>query len=108
MLQVEPISANALKHMENRIGDCEICQEACPWNRKHLDKPLISRLAHEFQPDLSFWSTTSYLPKLSKFTEAEYTAVFGQLGTGIPYHIFHRNVMLALNRAGEQNPRSES
>ena len=35
--------------MENRIVDCEICQIACPWNRKHLRNPLLTDMTISFQ-----------------------------------------------------------
>lgn len=38
------------------------------------------------------------LPQLAKLTEREYREALGHLNTGIPYLIFHRNVMMAMER----------
>jgi epoxyqueuosine reductase QueG len=101
LLGEECLSMGVLAAMENRIGDCELCQEACPWNRKHLEKPLATSLAPKLQSNLSFWKEAFYLPKLIAFSETQYEAVFGRLGTGIPFPTFQRNVRLALKRAEE-------
>ena len=47
--------------MENRIGDCEICQDACPWNRKHLNNPLRSKMTDSFQSNIGYWKDIFYL-----------------------------------------------
>jgi len=85
--------------MENRVGDCEICQEACPWNKKHLEQPLVTKMTDHFQTQIKNWRKTFYLPNLSKLTKINYNDIFGHLNTDIPYHVFHRNVLVAMERA---------
>jgi epoxyqueuosine reductase QueG len=41
-LQVDGLSEEAQASMENRVGDCEMCQDSCPWNGNHVNSPLIS------------------------------------------------------------------
>ncbi len=41
--------------MENRVVDCEICQQACPWNKKHLDYPLATHMTELFQKKIKDW-----------------------------------------------------
>ena len=85
--------------MENRIGDCEICQESCPWNRKHLKSPLVTKMTDHFQTGIKDWGDSFYLPNLCKLSENEYKDMFGHLNTDIPYYLFHRNVLIAKERA---------
>jgi len=85
--------------MENRVGDCEICQQACPWNRKHLDNPLVTNMTKFFKKKIEYWERFFYLPDLVKLSEKGYREKFGHLNTGIPYNIFHRNVLIARERA---------
>jgi len=98
-LQVENFPEKAQDISENRVGDCEICQESCPWNRKHLDNPLVTKMTESFQKKIGDWEDIFYLPNLVKMTEKEYEKVLGHLNTDIPYNIFHRNVLLALEKA---------
>ena len=70
-----------------------------PWDRKHLENPLITKMTTYFQEKINDWKDTFFLPKLSKLSEAQYKVLFDQLNTGIPFHIFQRNVMIAIKRA---------
>jgi epoxyqueuosine reductase QueG len=99
LLQVENLPEKARQVAGNRVGDCEICQQVCSWNRKHLDKPLPTKMTRLFQEKVEAWEDIFCLPDLVKMTEEEYGSVFGHLNTGIPYHIFHRNVLGAMERA---------
>jgi len=88
--------------MENRIGDCEICQEACPWNKKHIDLPLPTRATTSFEKKAEEWGERFHLQRLAALSEKEYVEIFGGLNTGYPYTVFRRNVKTALERAGEK------
>lgn len=98
LLAEEHLPEEVQTAMENRIGDCEICQDACPWNRKHIQKPLSTNMTLRFQTEMDHWRKASSLPELSNFSKDQYQTVFGRLATGIPFAIFHRNVRLALKR----------
>ncbi len=97
-LAEEELSKDAIEIMENRIGDCEICQHACPWNKKHLVSPLETKMATFFQGRLEEMKSFFYLPNLIDLTKEEYHSMFGNLGTGIPYEIFKRNVSIAFEK----------
>ncbi len=99
LLQSEDLLEKARLVMGNRVGDCEICQHACPWNKKHLDRPLATKLGRSFQEKMETWGKLFYLPNLIEQTEEGYREVFGKLNTGIPYEIFHRNVLIATENA---------
>ena len=85
--------------MENRIGDCEICQQTCPWNRKHLDNPLATNMTETFQKKIEGWQNFFFLPDLVELSEKGYREKLGHLNTAIPYGLFHRNVLIALEKA---------
>jgi len=99
LLQVEHLPKKAQAVMENRVGDCEICQQACPWNRKHLNNPLVTKLTESFQKKIGDWEGFFYLPNLVELSEKGYREKLGHLNTDIPYNIFHRNVLIAMERA---------
>jgi len=52
-----------------------------------------------FQNKINRFRETYYLQNLCKLSEIDYKAVFGSLNTEIPYHIFKRNIDLALENA---------
>jgi epoxyqueuosine reductase len=85
--------------MENRIVDCEICQEACPWNRKHFENPLVTKMTDHFHQKIKDWGDTFYLPNLARLSENQYKNRFGHLNADIPYPVFRRNVLIALEKA---------
>ncbi len=99
LLQNENLPKKMQLVMENRVGDCEICQESCPWNRKHLDNPLVTKMTESFQKKIGDWEQFFYLPNLVELSEKGYRKKLGQLNTDIPYKIFHRNILIAMERA---------
>lgn len=98
LLQKRKLSEDSKIVMENRVGDCEICQDACPWNKKHIENPLLTKLTLSFQKDIEKWNRYFYLPDLADLTKEKYKEVFGPLKTDIPYDVFHRNVLIAMER----------
>ena len=104
LLQNDKIPESLKLVMENRIGDCEICQESCPWNKKHLKSPLVTKLTTHFQKKIKAWGDSFYLPNLCKLTENGYKDMFGHLNTDVPYDLFHRNALIAMERAERLNP----
>jgi epoxyqueuosine reductase QueG len=98
-LQVDHLSNEAQAVMENRVGDCEICQDSCPWNKKHLKSPIVTKMTDHFQKKIKKWGDSFYLPDLSRLSENGYKEMFAHLNTGISYNLFHRNVLIAMERA---------
>lgn len=98
-LQSDDLSEEAQSAMENRVADCEICQQVCPWNQKHLDNPLPTKWTEYFQKKIKNWEELFYLPSLADLTDERYKEKIGSFNTDIPYEIFHRNVRIALARA---------
>jgi epoxyqueuosine reductase QueG len=98
LLQNDDFPEKAKPVTENRVMDCEICQQVCPWNTKHIERPLATATTTSFQGDIPAWEDFYALPQLAKLTEQEYGEALGHLNTGIPYAIFHRNVLMAMER----------
>ncbi len=96
ILQNDNVPEEAKTVLENRILDCEICQQACPWNAKHIKKPLNTKMTLNFQRKIANWEDFFTFTKLVKLTEHEYKKTLGHLNTGIPYSIFHRNILMAM------------
>lgn len=99
LLQIEHLPEEAQAAMGNRVVDCEICQEACPWNRKHLDRPMATGRTQSFLKKIEDWEKLFYLPDLVDLSEEGYREKLGPLNTGISYGLFHRNVLIAWQRA---------
>ena len=98
-LQVEDLPVKVQEIMENRVADCEICQDSCPWNKKHLDHPLDTPLTVSFLERIKEWEQISHLPELIHLSNNEYDRIFGPLKTDIPFELFHRNVLVAAENA---------
>jgi epoxyqueuosine reductase QueG len=98
LLQNDNLPEEAKTVIENRVIDCEICQQVCPWNTKHIERPLATAMTTSFQREIPAWEDFFALPQLVKLTEREYREALGHLNTGIPYPIFHRNVLMAVER----------
>ena len=105
-LQVDHLSEEAQAVMDNRVADCEICQDSCPWNRKRLKFPIVTKMTDHFQKKIKEWGDAFYLPNLSKLSENGYKDMFGHLNTGISYDLFHRNVLIAMERAEKLTERT--
>ena len=105
-LQIDRLPEKAQAVMENRVGDCEICQQVCPWNKKHLDNPLQTNLTRSFREKIETWETFFYLPDLVELTEEGYEAALWSMNTDIPYDVFHRNVKIALEKAKMSSERT--
>lgn len=96
LLQNDNFPEEAKTVIENRVIDCEICQQVCPWNTKHIKRPFATAMTTSFQREITAWEDFFALPQLAKLTEREYREALGHLNTGIPYPIFHRNVLMAV------------
>ena len=99
LLQADYLPEEAIPAMENRVVDCEICQDVCPWNRKHLISPLETRLTRSFRGEIEKWQEFFHLPELVRISEQEYDAKTAGLKTGISFDLFRRNARFAIQNA---------
>lgn len=97
-LQTGNVPEDVQSVMGNQVMDCEICQDVCPWNAKHIAAPLPTKRMMSFYTKIPVWEDFFSLPNLVKLTERDYHEALDHLSTTIPYTIFHRNVMLAMER----------
>ena len=98
ILQNNDIPEEAGTVLENQIMDCEICQQVCPWNAKHIKQPLNTQMTLSFQKEIAGWEEYFRLSQLVKLTKEKYEKTLGHLNTGIPFSIFYRNILMAMER----------
>lgn len=95
ILQIENFPVDLKSIVGNRVGDCEICQDACPWNKRHIIKPIETGRSKGFSQNSEKLETLFQLDNLSKMTKEDYQKQLSVFRTSIPYDIFRRNVLLA-------------
>ena len=81
---------------ENFFFECDICQEACPWNKKHLNNPLKTRFIDTFTNQKELLALFRF-DSLLNMDEKTYREKILPLLTGVElsYDNFQRNVKLA-------------
>ncbi|MCP4673531.1 MAG: epoxyqueuosine reductase [Desulfobacula sp.] len=99
LLSKDDLPRKAAASIENRIQDCEICQEACPWNKKHIKNPLTTKMTTHFQGQINRWKDKFFLQDLSELSKQQYEILFENFNIDIPFHIFQRNVKAAIKQA---------
>jgi len=99
LLSKDDLTKEVMDSMENRIQDCEICQEACPWNKKHLKNPLTTKMTTHFQKKINGWKDKFFLKDLNRLSQHQYKILFDKFNIGIPFNIFQRNVKIAIKHA---------
>ena len=60
-----------------------------------------------FKRKIKDWKNFFYLPGLVKLSKKRYSESMAYLNTGIPYNIFHRNVIIALENAQKTEENSK-
>lgn len=77
----------------NRILSCDICQEVCPYNKKTLQKRMLTgNIAYEYE-----------LLKLLDMDERQFVRTFGSFNWSIDFITFKRNVLIALGNSGDRS-----
>lgn len=76
--------------------ECDLCQEACPWNRKHLNNPIRTEIDSTFSSKDSLTELFRF-ETLLNMDEGTYREKILPLFTGVElsYELFRRNVNLA-------------
>jgi len=99
LYQQDTLSNDIYELMGNRIIECEICQSVCPWNKRHLERPLVTMRTRSFKERTDSRTNVFYLLNLGGFSEDDYEEFIAPYRAEIPYRIFRRNVVAALGRS---------
>ena len=96
LLEEDNMPDSITEMQENFFFECDICQEACPWNKKHLRTPLRTRFNDTFtnQKELLELFQFDYLLNLDEETYREKILPL-LTGVELSYELFQRNVKLA-------------
>ncbi len=78
--------------MRGYFFECDICQNACPWNQKHIKAPLVTPYGKSFDPDKL--DCIMRLVHLKCMDEETYERELAPLMIGykLPYKTFKRNI----------------
>ena len=63
-------------------------------------------MTNHFQKKIEEWGDSIYLPNLCRLSKKGYEEMFAHLNTGISYDLFHRNVLIAMERAEKVTERA--
>jgi epoxyqueuosine reductase len=99
LLSEESLPQEAYQFTGNKVLDCEVCQLVCPWNKKHLEEPLVSERTRIFRQKSTPLKRLFKLSNLARMTEAGYREFVGPYRTTVPYRVFRRNVIAALGHS---------
>lgn len=77
--------------------ECDICQNICPWNRRHLQNPLSTPFGSLFEAEKT--ASLLHVQSLCAMDETAYQRQLVPLmsGSKIPYSIFRRNLRVLRN-----------
>lgn len=94
-----PLPEEVQKKMGNMVLECDICQSACPWNKKASRAVKEGMKKNWRHNDLGYPDHFFQLSKLVQLTEEDYDKYLGYRLTGVDYKIFRRNVAAAMANA---------
>ncbi len=82
--------------LEGYFFECDICQDACPWNRQHLKAPLDTPYGRLFDPNrLNAIMELNHLRNMDEDTYEREIAPL-MIGYKLPYETFKRNIEILL------------
>jgi len=99
LYQQDALPQELHKTLGNKIIECEICQDVCPWNKKHLKNPLTTVRNNLFRQTVESSMDFFRLSNLMKLSAMDYMKFMHPYRTAIPYRIFQRNVAVALENS---------
>lgn len=104
LLEEDDLPDTVKEMPDSYFFECDICQDACPWNKAHLRDPLKTRLGDSFTQKEELLELFRFDSLLS-MDEDTYNRKILPLLTGVklPYPLFQRNVRLAWNYRHKQD-----
>jgi len=101
MLENQKVSKEEINdiRLDNYFFECDICQNACTWNRTHIRAPLDTPYCRLFNP--SDMNKLESMEWLSTLDEAEYNEKLLpiMIGYKLPFELFKRNISVVLNQS---------
>jgi len=88
------LSARTIRAMENRLFDCDRCQEVCPHNHAHIGGQSSGG------PPAALIQNPLELLELARMTPDQYEQFREKLALPHPFPIFRRNTIAALANSG--------
>ncbi|MEL7656341.1 MAG: 4Fe-4S double cluster binding domain-containing protein [Bacillota bacterium] len=96
LLEEDNMPESITEMQGNFFFECDICQEACPWNKKHLSNPLKTRFNYTFTNQKELLELFRFDSLLSMDEETYREKILPLLtGVELSYDLFQRNVKLA-------------
>lgn len=96
LLEGENLPETITEMPGNYFFECDLCQEACPWDKKHLNNPLKTKFRDTFTCQKDLLELFRF-DSLFGMDEETYREKILPLLTGVDlsYELFQRNVRLA-------------
>ena len=101
LLSEESLPHETYQLTGNKVLDCEVCQLVCPWNKRHLEEPLVTERIRLFRQKLITLNSLFKLSNLARMTGVGYDEFVGPYRTTVPYTVFRRNVIAALGHSND-------
>jgi len=86
----------------NRILECEICQEACPWNWRHMKRPMLTERIKGFRRRERIVQDFFSLENLANLSSRDFQEFIKEYRLGFDYDLFKRNVKIAQDNSGDK------
>lgn len=103
LLEEDNMPESVKEMPDNYFFECDICQDACPWNRNHLSEPLKTNLGDTFTSQEELLELLRFDTLLSMDEDTYKEKILPLLtGFNLPYNLFRRNVKLAYNHKHKQ------
>lgn len=97
LLEEDDMPETVKEMPDNYFFECDICQEACPWNKQHMIDPMETKLSSSFREKQEKLQELFRFETLLSMDEDTYNKEILPLLTGVKlsYDLFRRNVRLA-------------
>ncbi len=100
-----PLEAETMGAARNRVVECDICQEICPWNSRHLRESLKTARGEAFRGSIQELEAAFRLDRLASLTADEYESFIEPYRIPLRYATFRRNAIAALAQSELPNAR---
>ncbi len=94
IMESDAADATLVQKSPGYFLECDICQEVCPWNRRHLEQPLATPRGEAFARERPAMDALFAEARLGEMDEATYNQeILPHLsGVNLPFALFRRNL----------------